>query len=201
MIRRKATSLYDGFMFSYKLDDETELRLLEERHAQEVLSLLRQNRSHLEAELTWLTEQFSLNDAQEYIRAGLERFAANNGLRAGIWSRDDFAGIVSLHNLARVDKKASLGYWLGASFQGRGLVTKACRAVISHSFLELKLNRLEIQCALENERSRRVAERLGFTQEGILRQAWCSRGRFVDMVVYSLLASDARHHQKQMKIG
>lgn len=177
-------------MFSYKIDNKIELRLLQEQHAEEVLSLLKQNQSHLQAELTWLNNQISLIDAKEYIRAGLERFAANNGLRAGIWLQDHLAGIVSLHNLVWVDRKGSLGYWLGASFQGQGLVTKACRVLINHSFNELKLNRLEIQCAPDNHRSRRIAERLGFTQEGVLRRSWWIQGRFVDQVVYGLLASD-----------
>jgi ribosomal-protein-serine acetyltransferase len=156
-------------MFRYKIEDNIELRLLEERHAEEIFSLLEQNRSHLQAEPTWLNDQLSLNDAKEYIRVGLERFAVNNGLRAGIWLQDNLAGIVSLHNLVWVDRKASLGYWLGASFQGQGLVTKACGILINHSFSELKLNRLEIQCAPDNNRSRKIAERLGFTQEGVLR--------------------------------
>jgi ribosomal-protein-serine acetyltransferase len=177
-------------MFSHKIDNNIELRLLEEGYAEELFSLLDRNRSHLQAELTWLNDQLSLKDAKEYIRAGLERFAANNGLRAGIWLQDNLAGIVSLHNVIWVDKKASLGYWLGASFQGQGLVTKACRILIGHSFSKLKLNRLEIQCAPENTRSRKIAERLGFTQEGLLRQSWCIRGHFVDQVVYGLLASE-----------
>lgn len=177
-------------MFSCKLDDNIKLRLLEERHAEEVFSLLELNRSHLQAELTWLNDQLSLNDAKEYIRAGLERFASNNGLRAGIWLQDSLAGIISLHNVIWADRKASLGYWLGASFQGQGLVTKACRVLINQAFNELKLNRLEIQCDPENDRSRKIAERLGFTQEGVLRQAWWIRDRFVDEVVYGLLASE-----------
>jgi ribosomal-protein-serine acetyltransferase len=111
-------------------------------------------------------------------------------LRAGIWLQSNLAGIASLHNTIWADRKASLGYWLGASFQGQGLVTKACRVLISHSFSELKLNRLEIQCAPENERSRKVAERLGFRKEGVLRQSWWSRDHFVDQVVYGLLASE-----------
>ena len=177
-------------MFSYKIDENIELRLLEERHAEEVFALLEQNRIHLQAELTWLTDQLSVNDAKEYIKAGLERFAANNGLRAGIWLQGNLAGIVSLHGVVWDDRKASLGYWVGANFQGQGLVTKACRILINHSFSELKLNRLEIQCDSENNRSRKVAERLGFTQEGVLRQSWWSRDRFVDLVVYSLLTSE-----------
>lgn len=177
-------------MFSYRIDEKKVLRLLEERHAPEVFALLEQNRSHLQEELTWLSDQLSLNDAKEYIRAGLERFAANNGLRAGIWVQDELAGIASLHGLVWADRKASLGYWLGAPFQGQGLVTEACRVLISYSFSQLNLHRLEIQCAADNDRSRKVAERLGFTQEGLLRQAWWSRDRFVDLALYGLLKSE-----------
>ncbi len=177
-------------MFSYNIDENLSLRLLEERHAPQVCSLLAQNRSHLQAELTWLTDEITVEDAKAYIRAGLERFAINNGLRAGIWVQDNLAGIVSLHGLVWADRKASLGYWLGASFQGQGLVTRACKVLIQHSFNELKLHRLEIQCDAENTRSRKVAERLGFTQEGILRHSWWSKDHFADLVVYSLLDNE-----------
>jgi len=177
-------------MFVHKIDENIELCLLEERHADQVYSLLKENLDHLQEELPWLNAELSLNDTKEYIRAGLERFSANNGLRAGIWFRGDLAGIASLHSVSWEDKKASLGYWLGSSFQGHGLVTKACRALIQYAFGVQKLNRLEIQCGVDNHRSRKVAERLGFTQEGVLRQAWWSQGRFVDLVVYSLLASE-----------
>jgi ribosomal-protein-serine acetyltransferase len=71
-------------MFSFSIDDHIELRLLEERQAEKFYALLDQNRSHLKADLTWLTEQFSASDAKEYIKALLERFAANKGLQAGI---------------------------------------------------------------------------------------------------------------------
>lgn len=177
-------------MFRSKIDENIELRLLEEQHAEAVYRLLKENQGHLQAELTWLTDELTLEDAREYIRAGLARQAANNGLRAGIWLRGELAGIASLHSLVWADRRASLGYWLGEAFQGQGLVTRACASLIKHAFDELDLNRLEIQCDRENVRSRKVAERLGFTLEGILRQAWWSQGRFVDEAVYGLLKSE-----------
>jgi len=177
-------------MFCVTIDEHIELRLLEEQQAEAVFRLLKENRKHLQAELTWLTDELTLEDAREYIRAGLARQAANNGLRAGIWLHGELAGIASLHGVVWTDRKASLGYWLGEPFQGKGLVTRTCASLINHAFGELDLNRLEIQCDRENVRSRKVAERLGFSLEGILRQAWWSQGRFVDEAVYGLLKSE-----------
>jgi ribosomal-protein-serine acetyltransferase len=180
----------ERWMFHYEIDQDTKLKLLELRHADEIHAILTHNVSHLQVELPWLHDQLTLSDATEYIQAGLDRFAVNNGLRAGIWYADQLAGIVSLHSVVWPDRKASLGYWLGESFQGKGLVTKSCRALVNYALSELKLHRLEIQCATENWRSRKVADRLGFTQEGILRQSWWTRDHFMDMVVYGLLVPD-----------
>ncbi|HEY0734064.1 MAG TPA: GNAT family protein [Herpetosiphonaceae bacterium] len=177
-------------MFHAAIEPDLLLRLFEHRHADELAAFFRDNRAHLTAELSWLAEPFSSADVQAYIQAGLDRFAANNGFRAGIWWRDQLAGCMSLHSVDWSDRKASFGYWLGAAFQGHGIITRSCQAVIAYAFTELELDRLEIQCATDNVRSRQVAQRLGFQQEGILRQSWRRQGQLVDQVVYGLLRSE-----------
>lgn len=179
-------------MFQAIIEPDIVLRLFEQQHAEELAALFRDNRAHLEGELSWLVEPFSVEDVRAYIRAGLDRFAADNGFRAGIWWRSQLAGCISLHGVDWNDRKASFGYWLAAPFQGRGIITKSCQAVIHYTFTELSLDRLEIQCAADNERSRQVALRLGFQQEGILRQSWRRQGRLIDQVLYSLLRSEWR---------
>lgn len=177
-------------MFHAAIDRDLILRLFELRHTAELAAFFRDNRVHLAAELPWLAEPFSPADVQAYIQAGLDRFAANNGFRAGIWRQDQLAGCISLHSVDWSDRKAGLGYWLGAAFQGHGIITRTCRAVIAYAFTELELDRIEIQCATDNQRSRQVAQRLGFQQEGILRQSWRREGQPVDQVVHSLLRSE-----------
>jgi ribosomal-protein-serine acetyltransferase len=68
-----------------------------------------------------------------------------------------------------------------------------CRALLDHAFYELKLNRVEIRCAAENNCSRAVPERLGFRQDGVLRQAEWLHEHFVDLVIYSMLAGEWPH--------
>jgi ribosomal-protein-serine acetyltransferase len=83
-----------------------------------------------------------------------------------------------------------VGYWLDADFEGRGLATRAVTAVLDHAFGPLGLHRVELQTATDNTRSRRVAERLGFTQEGVLREAAAFPHERRDVVVHGLLARE-----------
>jgi ribosomal-protein-serine acetyltransferase len=69
-------------------------------------------------------------------------------------------------------------------------MTKSCRALVEHAFRELRLNRVEIFCAVDNRRSRAIAERLGFTLEGTHRQAEWVHDHFKDLVAYSMLARE-----------
>lgn len=173
-------------MFSYKIDAETELRLFTPRHGGEVFALMTENpERHPE-----LDKNFSLADVQEKIRHDLALFAENKGLSVGIWYRGKLAGGVRYHEIDWANRAAELGYWLGESFEGKGLVIKTCRVLIDSAFGELKLNRIVISCAAENQKSRRIPEKLGFRQESILRESEWLQNRFADMITYGLLASE-----------
>jgi ribosomal-protein-serine acetyltransferase len=89
-------------------------------------------------------------------------------------------------------RSAEVGYWLDADFVGRGLVTRAVTAVLDHAFGPLGLDRVGLRTITDNTRSRNVAERLGFTQEGVLREYAAFADKRCDLVVYGLLAREWR---------
>ena len=89
-------------------------------------------------------------------------------------------------------RSAEVGYWLDAGFVGRGLVTRTVTALLDHAFGTLGLLRVGLRTTIDNTRSRSVAERLGFTQEGILREAAAFPDERRDLVVYGLLAREWR---------
>jgi len=96
-------------------------------------------------------------------------------------------GMISLHLFATDPGLAEVGYWLRREARGHGAATTAVRLVAGWAFGELGVGRLNLQTAPENLASQRVAERAGFTREGLLR-AWLptANGRR-DSVMFSLL--------------
>jgi ribosomal-protein-serine acetyltransferase len=177
-------------MFSYSFADGAELRLLEHRHAEELFALVDCTRAFLRQ---WLPEwdvPLSLDDCKALIKSSLEQLAANSGFTLGIWSEGCLAGVIGAGRFDWENRSTNLGYWLGESYQGKGLVTGACRAVIDYLFAELKLNRIEIRCATDNPKSCAIPKRLGFTREGVLRQAQAFDDRYLDLDVYGLLSQD-----------
>lgn len=176
--------------FCMRLDDDTELRLHEERFAEEYYQLIDRNRTHLREWMPWLDDERSVDDLRVFMRGSLQQFASNEGFQAGIWYQGTIVGSIGLHDLDWIDRKIEMGYWLSADQQGKGLVTKACKTLVDFVFEAYKLNKVEIHAATGNSRSRAIPERLGFTQEGIIRQAQWLYDHYVDMVIYGLLVSE-----------
>lgn len=102
----------------------------------------------------------------------------------------ELVGVIDLHEINRTNGNAQIGYWLTKQAEGRGLMSRACRAVLGMAFGALALERVEIRCAVGNHRSCAIPERLGFQFEGVLRHAEALHGGYVDLRLYSLLASE-----------
>ncbi len=173
-----------------QIDNETQLRLHEARYAEEFFALIERNRAHIRKWQEWAAHENSLEDIRAYMKQTLLRFANNGVLQTGIWHRGRLVGAIGYPHLDWEDHKAEIGYWIDAEQQGKGIVTKACHALVTYAIEQYHLNRIEIYCAVGNARSRAVPERLGFTQEGTVRQAEWLNGGYVDMVIYGMLASE-----------
>ena len=177
-------------MFRAQLGQHAYLQLLEERHAPEVFALVDQDRAYLREWLPWVDGTLTVDDTLSFIRSSLEQLASNKGFVAGIWSDQRFCGVIGTHQLDLLNRKGEIGYWLGRSFQGRGIVTAACQAVVTHLLTEMNLNRVTIHCARENEKSCAVARRLGFTEEGPVREGQFLHGHFHDLRRFAMLKRD-----------
>ncbi len=176
--------------FRIRIDNDTELSLLEERDAPELFTLVNGNRAHLRSWLPWVDATRSVEDERAFIRSISTQRRNNAGFASIIRYKGEAAGTISYHPIDWSSRRVEIGYWLGASFQGKGLMTKACTAMVSYAFDEWHLNKVEIRCATGNTRSCAIPQRLGFTREGVIRQAEWLYDHFVDLVLYGVLASE-----------
>jgi RimJ/RimL family protein N-acetyltransferase len=101
-------------------------------------------------------------------------------------------GGVSLSEVRPDQGCAAVGYWLAPEARGRGAARQAVRLLAGWAFAGLGIARLELTCGTDNEASQRVAERCGFTREGVLRSHVPFKGARRDSVIYSLLPGELR---------
>ena len=94
------------------------------------------------------------------------------------------------NQIDRINNIGHIGYWLGQEYNGKGVMTKSVNELIEIGHIYYSLRRFDIRCAVENSRSRAIPERLGFKNEGIIRQAEKVYDNYFDHVVYGLLKSN-----------
>jgi ribosomal-protein-serine acetyltransferase len=181
-----------ALVFSARLTDEVDLRSWDPVMAAPMVRALNENRSHIRGWLSWPHDGYGLDDARWFIERQLEVWARDGLMSVGIWRGEDLIGGVTPNSSRPGNKSVALGYWIAASEQGKGLVTRACRAVIDDLFAARSMHRIVINVHPENVRSRRVPERLGFREEGTLREAVCDDHGFHDWVVYAMLEDEWR---------
>ncbi|TGV17674.1 GNAT family N-acetyltransferase, partial [Mesorhizobium sp. M00.F.Ca.ET.186.01.1.1] len=115
-------------MRTIPISEEAFLKQLELSDASEMFWLTDTNRSYLKEWLPWLNYTKCEDDTSYFIQRTIQQYDDNQGIHYGIWYNGRMAGTLGVHNLDWINKKTSLGYWLGAGFQGKGLMTKAVAA-------------------------------------------------------------------------
>jgi ribosomal-protein-serine acetyltransferase len=177
-------------MLPYELPGGCLLRAFEERDAEEFDRVIEANRDHLAPWMPWVEAEHGAEARREFIRATRRQAAADDGFVAAIVDDGAIVGTIGFHRVDRVNRATSIGYWLAEDRQGRGTMTEAVRVLTAHALGEWRLNRVEIRVAVGNERSAAIPLRLGFVEEGVLREAERHGDRYLDLRVFSMLARD-----------
>lgn len=172
------------------IDEDTVLRTWVETDSETLFALVEANRAQLAAWLPWVPKTTSTADSLAFIKQSSSDPRSEQGVEFGIWYRGELAGCLGLHEILHQDFRTSIGYWLGKRYQGRGIMTKSVARLIDYCFIDLSLHRIEIRTCVDNTASSAVANRLGFSREGILRDAEYINGTFRDLAVYALLAGE-----------
>jgi RimJ/RimL family protein N-acetyltransferase len=143
---------------------------------------------------TRVPDSYGDSNAREWFEAQQQGRDAGSELHLVVVDArgDELLGSIGLVAIDWEDMRGSIGYWVAPEARGRGIATRAVRLLAAWGFDELGLGRVEIKSQPDNAASHRVAERAGFTREGVLRAHALIKGRRRDMVVFSLLPGDMR---------
>ena len=181
-----------GAAFELPVDDGLVLRLDQPSDAAETFALIEQDRQDLDRWMSWVAKTTTLADLADVIeKRSRGDFVAGTGLAMSVVECGRAVGRVALHDIDASDRQAELGYWLSSAARGRGVITRAARALMSYGFATLKLRRIWLTCDPRNTASRGVAERLGMRLEGTsLQDRIDHRGGYRDTARYAVLANE-----------
>lgn len=177
-------------MFVHKINENSSLKLIELNDGKRLFELTNNSRDYLSEWLPWLDNTTKLEDTTEFIKICLKGFAENKSLNTVILYKGNIVGVAGFNSIDWLNKTAQIGYWLGEEFQGNGIMTNVAKTLTEYAFSELKLNKVEIRVAFGNKKSRSIPERLGFVNEGCIRQAEWLYDHYVDHIVYGALVEE-----------
>ena len=175
-------------MFSnMDVSEELALNVIEANHADELFALVDRNRSHLRKWLPWLDFNNSVDDSLSFIQDSISLAEAKKGVVYEIRKKDNLIGTIGLNSIDTLHRICEVGYWVDGTNQGEGIATKCTRELVRFAFEQLEMNKVSISVATGNFASRAIPEKLGFTNEGVSRDAEWLYDHYVDHVQYTLL--------------
>jgi len=150
--------------------------------------------------MPWAATMPTVVESEHYVRDAAARYMRREDLPLFLRKRDsgEFVGATGLHRISWAVPRIEIGYWCRTSMVGRGYISEAVVALTRFAFGALHAARVEIRTDTTNTRSWRIAERLGFTLEGVLRHDdRTPQGQLRDTRVYGMidpaeLRADAR---------
>src|SRR2546429_1907520 len=140
-------------------NEETQLRLLEERHIEEYFALIERNQEHLHEWIAVEAYEGSVETLRAYVKQRLLQFVNGEGYHLGIWYQDALVGVLD-YRLNWRGRKVELGYWLDAAMEGKGMVNQACRKMGRDGFEGHELHKIGISWSDNKKPRPRGAERL-----------------------------------------
>ncbi|MCH4887990.1 GNAT family N-acetyltransferase [Acidaminobacter sp. JC074] len=171
------------------VDENIVLKSVEEKDAASLFHIVMKNLERFKPWFGWVHQIDSVQPIENFVKACI-----NNEDKVGyasmvIFYNNQPVGFIGHQNYKSFNKSLQLGYWLDQAHEGKGVMTKSVIKMIDYAF-ELGMNKVEIYCASDNVRSRKIPERLGFTEEGTIRAAELINDVYLDDVVYGVLKDE-----------
>lgn len=173
-------------MFSLKIDDEISIALVQESFAVKYAAIVQDQIDYLSQWLAWPVHCNREQDFRLFVQRVLHEYADGKSMTCAIIYNGELVGNCSYNRINYDTQCAEIGYWISKHQQGKGIVTRVVKFLITHAFQQLELEKVQLSAAVENLPSRQVAERAGMTLEGILTNQEKVGDRILDHAIYGI---------------
>ena len=156
---------------------------------------IRSSLADLNQWLPWARMDYTSGDTSAFIRESVQAWKEDRAWDYSIRRREELdkhIGNISLWTTSKLGKIAEIGYWVRSDETSKGVCTEAVDRLLEEAFTALGYHKAVLRIAVGNDASDRVAEKLGFTREGTLREELLIRGNWVDHSLWSLLDREYR---------
>lgn len=178
-----------------RLTPRLELRPFRRRDLDAVWAAIDESLPQLEEWLPWAHPGYGRSEAMRFLRDSGTAWAEGRAFDFAIRGRDDpnyHLGNISVWPTSQRERSGEIGYWIRSAATGTGVATEAAARVIEVAFSELGLHRVTLRIAVGNRASERVAAKLGFVHEGLLREEVLVRGTWLDHTLWAMLEDEYR---------
>lgn len=171
------------------------LRPFRRRDVDDLVSAVKASMPELSQWLPWAHAGYDKGEALRFVRDSAAAWTEGRAFDFAIrFTEDDTShlGNISVWPVSRRERSGEIGYWIRSDMAGKGIATEAAARVAQVGFEELGLHRITLRIAVGNRSSERVAEKLGFVQEGLLRKEVLVRGEWLDHTLWAMLEEEFR---------
>lgn len=154
-------------------------------HAEEVFAMIDQSRSHLRPWMPWEEQSKTVHDSEEYLKLAITWWEIGKTFDYSVFEKvsGKMVGSYGFHTLDWETRSAHVGYWLGASHQGKGYVSECLKASEQHA-IDMGIHRLVLTCDAANQRSINAAIRNGYQREAYQVDGGRTYGRIRDTLCF-----------------
>ena len=166
------------------------LRPFRRRDVEPLITAVHESLPELQRWLPWAHSRYGRSDALRFVRDSSAAWAEGRAFDLAIRrleSPDQHVGNISVWPTSQRERVGEVGYWVHTAEAGAGVATEAAARVLQTAFEELGLHRVTLRIAVGNDASERIAEKLGFAQEGLLRKEVLVNGAWLDHTLWAML--------------
>ena len=175
--------------------DRVTLQRFTRRDSGTIDEAIRESLPDLNQWLPWARLDYTASDTTAFIRESIQAWKEDRAWDYSIRIHDEprrHVGNISFWTVSKLGKIAEIGYWVRSEETSKGICTEAVGLLLEEVFNSMGYHKIVLRIAVGNDASDRVAEKLGFTREGVLREELLIRGNWVDHSLWSLLDREYR---------